>query len=166
MTDHPGLRLRFIGSGDAFGSGGRFQTCLCLEAAGGRVLMDCGATSLVALKRAGIDPASVGVALLSHLHGDHFGGVPFLILDGQFQHRERALTLAGPPGTSARVTEAMEALFPGSSSVSRRFRTELVELTANTPIAIGAMTITGVPVDHPSGAPAYALRVEWADRTV
>jgi ribonuclease BN (tRNA processing enzyme) len=62
-----GLRLRFLGSGDAFGSGGRLQTCLCLEGPGGRVLIDCGATALVAMKRAGIDPASVGSVLLSHL---------------------------------------------------------------------------------------------------
>ena len=168
MTDHPspGPRLRFVGSGDAFGSGGRFQTCLCLEGPAGRALIDCGATSLVALKRAGIEPASVGAVLLSHLHGDHFGGVPFLVLDGQFHRRERPLVLAGPPGTSARVTAAMEVLFPGSSSVSRRYRTDLVELAPGASTAVGAMMVTGFPVEHPSGAPAYALRVEWAGRTV
>jgi ribonuclease BN (tRNA processing enzyme) len=161
-----GLRLRFLGSGDAFGSGGRFQTCLCLEAAGGRVLIDCGATSLVALKRAGIEPASVGAVLLSHLHGDHFGGVPFLVLDGQFSRRDTPLVLAGPPGTRERVTAAMEVLFPSSSGAARRFRTDVVEIPPGVPTAIGAMTVTGLPVEHPSGAPAYALRVEWAGRTV
>jgi ribonuclease BN (tRNA processing enzyme) len=168
MTDHPSsrLRLRFLGSGDAFGTGGRFQTCLCLDGPGGRVLIDCGATSLVAMKRAGIDPASVDGVLLSHLHGDHFGGLPFLILDGQFGQRERPLAVAGPPGTRERVTAAMEVLFPGSSRAPRRFRTDLVELAPRTPTAAGALTVTGFPVEHASGAPAYALRVEWAGRTV
>ena len=117
------LRLRFLGSGDAFGSGGRFQTCLYLEGPGGRVLLDCGATALVAMKRAGIDPASVGWIILTHLHGDHFGGVPFVVLDGQFARRETPLVVAGPPGTPERVTAAMEVLFPGSSRVTRRFAT-------------------------------------------
>jgi ribonuclease BN (tRNA processing enzyme) len=161
-----GLRLRFLGSGDAFGSGGRFQTCLYLEGPGDRVLIDCGATSLVAMKRAGIDPASIGTILLSHLHGDHFGGVPFLVLDGQFRRRDRPLTVAGPPGTQERVVSAMEILFPGSSLADRRFHTALVEVEPGVPTAIGSTTVTGFPVEHPSGAPAYALRVEWAGRTV
>ena len=161
-----GLRVHFLGSGDAFGSGGRLQTCLCLDGPGGRVLIDCGATSLVAMKRAGIDPASVNAVLVTHLHGDHFGGIPFLVLDGQFGRREAPLTVAGPPGTRDRLTAAMEVLFPGSSTAPRRFPTEIVELAPGVPRAVGAVTVTGVPVQHPSGAPSYAVRVEWAGRTV
>jgi ribonuclease BN (tRNA processing enzyme) len=59
---------------------------------------------------------------VSHLHGDHFGGLPFLILDGQFSRRTNPLTIAGPPSTARRLTEAMECLFPGSSAVARRFK--------------------------------------------
>ena len=168
MTDLPpaGLRLRFLGSGDAFGSGGRFQTCLCLEGLDGRVLIDCGATALIGLKREDIDPGSVDTVLLSHLHGDHFGGIPFLVLDGQFRRRENPLVVAGPPGTRDRVTAAMEILFPGSSRAARRFTTDLKELAPRAPTAIGSVRVTGFPVEHQSGAPAYALRVEWAERTV
>jgi ribonuclease BN (tRNA processing enzyme) len=168
VSDPPfaGLRLRFLGSGDAFGSGGRLQTCLCLEGPDGRVLIDCGATALIGMKRAGIDPGSVGCVLLSHLHGDHFGGVPFLVLDGQFGRRESRLVVAGPPGTRERVPAAMEVLFPGSSRADRRFTTDLVELAPGVPTAIGSLTVTGFPVDHASGAPPYALRVECAGRTV
>jgi ribonuclease BN (tRNA processing enzyme) len=39
---------------------------------------------LSALKAAGLDPGEIGVVFVSHLHGDHFVGLPFLILDGQF----------------------------------------------------------------------------------
>ena len=58
---------------------------MLLESEGHRWLLDCGATSLVALRGAGIDPSSIDAVFLSHLHGDHFGGVPFLVLDGQFR---------------------------------------------------------------------------------
>ena len=60
----------------------------------------------------------------------------------------------------------MEVLFPGSSRADRRFHTELVEVEAGAATAIGAMTVTGFPVEHASGAPAYALRIEWAGRTI
>ena len=81
-----------------FGSGGRYQACIHLRPAGGSpVLLDCGTTSLSALKRLGIDPGEIAAVFVSHLHGDHFGGLPFLILDGQFSRRTRPLTLVGPP---------------------------------------------------------------------
>ena len=153
------VRLRFVGAGDAFGSGGRFQTCLLLEGTGDSVLVDCGASSLVALKRAGVNIADIGAVLLSHLHGDHFGGVPFLILDAQFSRRVEPLVIAGPPGVQARVEEAMEVFFPGSTRVARKFATTFVELPPRDASAIGPTTVTPFPVVHESGAPSYALRV-------
>jgi hypothetical protein len=96
----------------------------------------------------------------THLHGDHFGGLPFLILDGQFAHRSAPLLVAGPPGIRARLTEAMETLFPGSSRVRRRFPVEVTELaTDGTPTALGAATVRGWEVEHACGAPPLALRV-------
>jgi ribonuclease BN (tRNA processing enzyme) len=77
------MRLTIIGSGDAFGSGGRFNTCFFLETAKGKLLVDCGASSLVALKAQGLDPNEVDGIVLSHLHGDHFGALPFLLMDAQ-----------------------------------------------------------------------------------
>src|SRR6266702_5931577 len=125
----PAVTITFAGSGDAFGSGGRYQACIHLRGPGfGPVLLDCGATSLTALKALGLDPGEVTAVLVSHLHGDHFGGLPFLILDGQFSRRSRPLAIAGPPGTGRRLAEAMECLFPGSSAPSRRFSVEVTEL--------------------------------------
>ena len=84
------MRLTIVGSGDAFGSGGRFNTCFWLETAKGTLLVDCGASSLVALKARGLDHARIDGIILSHLHGDHFGGLPFLLLDAQFPQPARA----------------------------------------------------------------------------
>ncbi|MFI7632884.1 MBL fold metallo-hydrolase [Nonomuraea sp. NPDC049400] len=90
------MRVRFVGSGDAFGSGGRFQTCISVTSGDLVVLVDCGATSLTALKSQAIDPRSVDAVVISHLHGDHFGGLPFLVLDGQFSRRRSRCTCSGP----------------------------------------------------------------------
>jgi len=157
------VQVRFVGSGDAFGSGGRWQTCIRLAGGGQVLLVDCGATSLVALTAQGLDPSQVDAVVLTHLHGDHFGGLPFLILDGQFSGRTAALTVAGPPGTEARLAEAMEVLFPGSSRVRRRFPLEVVELTpGGQPARIGAATVRAWEVEHASGAPSLAVNLRMA----
>lgn len=155
-----GVAIKFLGSGDALGSGGRFQTCIQVTAATGQLLIDCGTSSLVAMKRFGVDPSLVDIILLSHLHGDHFGGLPFFILNAQFTRRTRPLVVAGPPGVRTRVNEAMEVLFPGSSRVQQKFAIEFVELQDGNTHLISWIKVIPYPVNHPSGAPSYALRVE------
>lgn len=155
------MEVRFVGSGDAVGSGGRWQTCIRVCADGQVLLVDCGATSLVALKAQGLDPGAIGAVAISHLHGDHFGGLPFLILDGQFSGRSAPLLVTGPPGTADRLAQSMELLFPGSSSVRRKFAVQVTELQPDgTPAALGAALVRGWQVDHASGAPSLALRVD------
>jgi len=160
------VRVTFVGSGDAFGSGGRFQTCILVEAGTSRLLLDCGASSLIAMKRLRIDPLNVDAVLLTHLHGDHFGGLPFLILDAQFRRRTRPLVMAGPPGVERRVRDAMEVFFPGSSEVARRFPVSYVELEDRRAVTIAGVSVVPYEVVHPSGAPPLALRVAAGDKTV
>jgi ribonuclease BN (tRNA processing enzyme) len=159
------VRLHFIGTGDAFGNGGRFQTCFWLEGAGDSLLIDCGATTLAALKAASVEPNDISAVVLTHLHGDHFGGIPFLVLDGQFRRRERALTIAGPPGTRQGVEAAMELLFPGSSGASRRFRTDFTELEPRVTTEVGPARVDSIAVEQPD-TPACALRLDYGGRTI
>jgi ribonuclease BN (tRNA processing enzyme) len=161
------VTVTFAGSGDAFGSGGRLQACIHVRAPGHpALLLDCGATSMAALKRQGLDPGEIGIVLVSHLHGDHFAGLPFLILDGQFSHRSAALTIGGPPGIARRLGEAMELMFPGSSRTRQRFGLEVAELAPATTTGLAGTSVTAWGADHPSGAPSLALRVEIAGKTI
>ena len=160
------VRLTFLGSGDAFGSGGRLQACLHLDGGPESLLLDCGATAVIALKRAGIEPASVGYVALSHLHGDHFAGVPWLILDGQFAKRTNDLVIAGPEGTRDRVRRTFEALYPGAADAERDFDTHFLELTEQTPCHLGPASITPFQVQHGGGAVPYSLRVDYAGKVI
>jgi ribonuclease BN (tRNA processing enzyme) len=155
-----GVTVQVLGSGDAFGSGGRLQTCIHVSSAATRFLIDCGATSLTALKRAHIDPAGIDAVLISHLHGDHFGGLPFFILDARFSKRERPLAIAGPAGVAKRIGDAMELMFPGSSAIGTRFEVSYSELRDRQETLIGSLRVVPYTVIHPSGAPAHALRIE------
>lgn len=162
----PQVRLRFLGCGDAFAAGGRFQTCFHLDGGEEPMLIDCGATSLQAIKQAGIDPASIGWVALSHLHGDHFGGLPWLILDGTFSGRTRPLVIAGPEGTEKRFKQAFEALYPGSTSSERPFEISFLEYVDETRLEFGPAALTPFEVTHSSGAPPYALRIEYGEKTI
>jgi len=164
MANH--LQLQFLGSGDAFGSGGRFQTCLYVRDSHDGLLIDCGASSMIPMKRTGINPSEIRWICITHLHGDHFGGVPFLILDGQFNRRTLPIAIAGPPGVETRVRAAMENFFPGSSQSGKRFSVEFVELRPRQPTKIGPSMVTAFAVEHPSGAPAYALRFDWGEKVI
>jgi ribonuclease BN (tRNA processing enzyme) len=159
------MRVRFIGSGDSFGTGGRFQTCILVDADGYRFLIDCGATSLVALKRADIDPGSIDAVLLTHFHGDHCGGVPYLILDGQFSKRERPLVVAGPPGVRDRMTAVFEAALPTSSRTTQRFAVTYVEL-GEAAKQIGPLEVIALPVAHLTETVPHGLRVRAHDHVI
>lgn len=161
-----GLTVQFVGSGDVVGSGGRFQTCISLRFAVSHVLLDCGASSLISMRQRGIDPSTVDAVLVTHLHGDHFGGIPFLILDAQFARRTRPLLLAGPPGLNERLYQTMDVLFPGSSSAQRSFEIHVQELPERTETTVGPCRVAAYAGNHPSGAPAYALRVVLDDKIV
>ena len=160
------VEVRFVGSGDAFGSGGRFQTCIALRTSDDLLLVDCGASSLIAMRQQQIEPRDVSKVLITHLHGDHFGGLPFFLLDAQLvSKRTEPLTLVGPPGLEKRLLGAMEIFFAGSSEVEPNFELRFVELKPRTPTSVDGIEVTAFPAAHFSGAPSYSLRVE-IDRKV
>lgn len=167
-NDQPPLFLTFIGCGDAFGSSGRDHTCFHLTDGTSQVLIDCGASALPALKRARLDTAAIDAVLVSHLHGDHFGGVPFLLLDGIYAtRRTRPLTIAGPPGVEARVLSTFDLMFPGASArLAEAFPCRFVEYVVDGEIVVNGMRVQTRAVEHPSGAPSCALRIEWRNRIV
>ncbi len=154
------IEVRFLGSGDAFGSGGRLQTCILVKVTTSTFLIDCGASSLVAMRRCGVAPNNIDMILLTHLHGDHFGGIPFFVLDAQLiSKRTRPLVIVGPSGTKKRVAEAMEVFFPSSSQVQQKFSLDIRELEFERPHTFNEVTVTPYCVQHPSGDPALALRI-------
>jgi len=173
-------RVQFIGSGDAFGSGGRFQTCILFEAQDKRILIDCGASSLISMRARGIDPNSIDLIVLTHLHGDHCAGVPFLLLDAMAgARRKRPLRVVGPGGTVRHLQQLFALLWPGSGSMQPRFDYRCEELVLDTSNSVDGVEVTPYAADHtPQTSPtmvrvscggkvvAYSGDTEWCENIV
>ena len=161
------MRLQFVGCGDALGSGGRYNTCFHLTGDKVNCLIDCGASSLPALKKLGIAREDIDLILITHFHGDHFAGLPFFMLDAQFGRRSRPLVIAGPEGIEMRLTQVMEALFEHSSKTRPKFDLSVVALKPQETRTFGAVTVTPYPVIHgESGGPFLGYRIEAEGRVI
>jgi ribonuclease BN (tRNA processing enzyme) len=161
------VTVRFVGSGDSFGSGGRFQTCILVDGPGCRFAVDFGASSLIALAQQGIEHNSIDAVLLTHLHGDHAAGVPFLLVDAMLgARRTRPLTIAGPPDLRARMDGIREALFPGSHVMTPRFPVDWVEMEPGRPRRVLDLLVTPEPARHTAETNPTALRIEVGDKVM
>jgi ribonuclease BN (tRNA processing enzyme) len=162
------MRFTFVGSGDAFGSGGRLNTCF--HVAGDKVnfLIDCGASSLIGLKANHIPLNSIEAVFVTHFHADHFGGIPFFMLDAQFfSKRTEPLALAGPPGLAAWYDRVLDTAFPGSASISPRFPLSLVEMPSTGKAEVAGVSVRPFQVNHGNpGGPFFAYRFEAEGRTI
>ncbi|MCB1510134.1 MAG: MBL fold metallo-hydrolase [Hyphomicrobiaceae bacterium] len=161
------MTMTIVGCGDAFGAGGRLNTCFHIERGDRACLIDCGASSMIGLNRCELDFDRIATVVLSHLHGDHFAGlVWFLIHAHHVTRRSAPMTIVGPEGTAARLEAASEALFPGSWKVPRRFELTIREFREREPLEVDGMTVTPFAGRHPSGSLSAALRIAIDGRTI
>jgi len=161
------IEIRFLGSGDAFGSGGRLQSCILVKTGKQQLLVDCGASALTGMIKFGVDPNEIDLIVISHLHGDHYGGIPFLINGSQLMFkRETPLGIIGPPGMEKMLVRAMDALFPGSSGRDTRFPMTITEFVPDREIASGDVKITPLKNYHPQVDNSFALRITSGGKTI
>lgn len=161
------VTVTFVGSGDAFGAGGRFQTCILVDAGDTRLVIDFGASSLVALNKMGIPHNSIDMIVLTHLHGDHCGGIPFLLTDAMLgAKRQTPLTIAGPRQTEEKLLTLNDAMMPGMNTMTPKFPLDYVEIDVLSPTKIGDATVTSYPANHTGGTNPTSVRVEIGGKTI
>jgi len=158
--------VEVLGCGDAFSSGGNFNTCYYVHSRSFGFLIDCGATSLLALKKNKISTNDIDLITISHFHGDHFGGLPFFLLDASVQGRTKPLTIISPPGGRKKVQDAIELFYPGSSGVMDKFPIEFIAYQPNTPIVSGEIQLTAFPVIHSELTLPHGLRIHFKDKII
>jgi ribonuclease BN (tRNA processing enzyme) len=134
--------------------------------------VDCGADALVSMRRCGVEPESIEAVAVTHLHGDHFGGLPFLLLHARHVARPpSAIRVVGPRGIEARTLAALDALYdhaseslanPSTGEPLARFE----EYAAGVPFALGPGSAVAFPVVHSDRLACHGLRLEVGGRLV
>jgi ribonuclease BN (tRNA processing enzyme) len=161
------VSVTFVGSGDSFGSGGRFNTCILVDAPRIRFCIDFGASSLIALERLGIPHNTIDAILLTHLHGDHCGGIPFLLVDAMLAaKRDRPLTIVGPTDTSERLKAVAAAMMPGMDVMVPKFPLTYLDLPVFRTCDVGPVRVTTFPAIHTQATNPTSMRVEVADKVI
>ncbi|MEX2047561.1 MAG: MBL fold metallo-hydrolase [Chloroflexota bacterium] len=159
------LRVTFIGSGNAFADGGRSHACIHVGAPGVSLLLDCGGSALPAIKRE-IDPEAIDAIAISHLHGDHFGGIPFLVIEQHYRGRKAPLVIGGPRALPERLRTAESAFYPDFFRAAK-IGFEIREIVLGAREAeLGGALVSALPVKHVAESDPHGLRVRIGDKLV
>jgi ribonuclease Z len=92
------IKVVLLGSGSSYPSPDRYHPALAIIYEGQILLFDCGEATQVRLQEAKISPMKINSIFITHLHGDHFFGLPGTIYSMALQGREKPLTVYGPKG--------------------------------------------------------------------
>lgn len=161
------MEIHFLGTGDAFGNDGKFQTCIKLNWSGGSILLDCGSTTNVALHSNKVNLNSIKAIVLTHFHGDHFGGIPYFLLDAQWNSkRDDALIIAGPVGVEEKVRALMEVTYPSIALEDMYYPLEFVEYRTGATFDLLDLQITTYPMLHSAPSLPHGLRIQQGDKVV
>ena len=161
------VTVTLLGTGDAFASFGRSQSGYLIDAPAGRILMEAGPGLMQALKGRGVSTDSFDLLLISHLHGDHFGGLPFLILDYMWEtRRKKALTIAGPAKLEERTWSLMRTMFPHFELDKIKHKLKFVVLEPGSSTRLGKFKVSAIRSPHTKPDISLSLRVDGGGKSI
>lgn len=159
------IKLTVIGSGDAFNSGVRNQTCFHLRTPSLTFLIDCGVNTLKGLKKNGLKAHEIDIIFITHLHGDHFGGLPFFLLEAAVTKRQKSLSIVAPEGCRGKLEQLSELLYPGTEILTK-LTIHYHTYTTEECFTVGGLNVWALPVLHKPESVPHGLRIEMGDKIV
>ena len=154
------MDLTCLGTGDAFGSLGRHNAGYLVETSDTKLLLDAGPSVLIALKALGRCPNEIDAIAISHLHGDHFAGIPFLLLDYTYDsRRKRPLEIIGPPGIEERVYTLYQTLYSERRGETLPFPIRFTEMQDRSAYEVADTRIESFHVPHQENELSLGHRV-------
>jgi ribonuclease Z len=144
------MSLFFAGTAGSVPSARRGLPALLVRRGGDRILIDCGEGTQRQLVRS-VGLTDLTDVFLTHMHADHWLGLPGMLKSFELRDRERPLTVHGPPGTTA----LLERLRPVYGRP--RYGLTIRDLEPDEPVRRGDLEITPFTVRHRAAAFGYAL---------
>ncbi len=167
QSDGKPVNVLMLGTGDAFASGGRSHSGYLIDAGAARVLMEAGPDVLGSLKRERIAPESIDLVLISHLHGDHFAGLAFLMLEYAYESRRRTtLVIAGPRHLESRTRAVVHAMYPGFPWQRVESKLRWVVLEPGRTARLRGVRVDAIRSPHTAPDISLSLRVSAAGKTI
>jgi ribonuclease Z len=168
------MRVTLLGTGCPSVHPRRYGPSQLVEAAGARLLVDCGNGCTQRLVEAGATSAAIDALLVTHLHSDHLVDLWQLVVSGWHQGRARPLDLYGPAPVlehARRLVEAWSEERAQRLSFEKRGRAEgldigLHEIAAGQRLDFGGAEVEVVEVDHRPVAPAFGFVVRDGHHTL
>lgn len=157
-------RISFIGTGAALNSRAA-KTCFLLDDS---TLIDVGSDPVPPLKRLGVDPNQIQEVLITHLHGDHYFGVAFLIAEAMVGPKPRLpLHIVGPDGIESSVRALLALAYPLTPPdvFLERANVAFREVQPGDQIQTDRSVVKVVTIDH-GRMPALGFALEVAEATV
>jgi ribonuclease BN (tRNA processing enzyme) len=156
-----------LGTGDAFGSRGRAHSGVRIQVAGHCLLLDPGPAILPQMHKARVSAASIDTVFITHLHGDHIAGLPFLLLDCQFSsQRRRRLVVRCPLGSTEQLTRLVNACYPVLSQDKLRFPVSYIEVDAGDEFTVSGAQVSALAMNHTRAALSLGYRIRIGGKTI
>src|SRR5262249_2952190 len=131
------------------------------------ILLEAGPDILGMLKRAQVATDSIDILIISHLHGDHFAGLPFLFLEYLFERpRATPLVLVGPPKLEERAMALMKAMYPNFDLTKVRKKLKFHVLKAGATDRIGAIRISSIRSPHTDPDISLSIKLDIEGRSI
>jgi ribonuclease BN (tRNA processing enzyme) len=160
------MKLTILGSGTVVPDGKRNSSGYFVEAGKLRVMMDCGAGTVHALARYGLDWEALTHLFISHFHADHIGELASLFF--AFRHglktaRTEPLTLIAPHGIE-RVIHHLKAAF-GERIFTPKFPFHILPVAPGERLALADDCILTV-AKTPHTEESLAVRIQQGDCSI
>ncbi len=146
------MKIVFLGTGGTYPSKLRNVTSIAIQRPGEVIMFDCGEGTQRQLMRSPVSFMRIKKIFISHLHADHFLGLPGLIQSMSLNGREDALYIYGPKGTAANVAAMLSLGYFRSG-----FRVKVMDLRPGSTLDFGGYLVRCVQADHSIPALAFAL---------
>ncbi len=157
--------VTILGCSDAFSSGARGNTCFHIKSVDKQILLDCGATALYSMKKWELPSRDIDFIVITHFHGDHFAGIPFVLLDMLRSGHKKKLTIVSPPDGRKKISEAINLFYPGTS-VLHKLDIDFIEFDGHQKLSHDGVTIESFPVSHSKATQPHGLRLELSGKTI